>query len=305
MLVIILEGNISAGKSTLSRALGPLLGCKVFLEPTVTNPYLDRFYADPAKWALKMQLWLLRQRYFMYLDALRHALQTGEGVLLDRSIFSDSVFADQGLIDKVISPEGYEYYLQLRNQMLRDLPVPHFTLYLDVDPAECHRRILHERCRECESGIPLSYLAGLDRCYGKFLNDMTALGSTVLVESWSSYGESNEIARRVASAAGADTPLRKPDGSIVDRAWLASFLIDGVRVRQAMTLGHTVAGVDDSDPLPESLDFDLMNLMEEEEVTSSESSLTASPASPALDAQQQCVDERAKQDVVRRLDYAA
>jgi hypothetical protein len=43
--LIILEGNISAGKTSLARDLGRLLDYHVFLEPTVTNPYLERFYA--------------------------------------------------------------------------------------------------------------------------------------------------------------------------------------------------------------------------------------------------------------------
>ena len=43
--VIILEGNISAGKTSLARDLGYLLDYHVFLEPTVTNPYLEKFYA--------------------------------------------------------------------------------------------------------------------------------------------------------------------------------------------------------------------------------------------------------------------
>jgi deoxyadenosine/deoxycytidine kinase len=43
--VIILEGNISAGKTSLARDLGKLLDYHVFLEPTITNPYLEKFYA--------------------------------------------------------------------------------------------------------------------------------------------------------------------------------------------------------------------------------------------------------------------
>ncbi len=76
--IIILEGNISAGKSTICNALKNLLpNAKAFLEPTATNPYLEKFYADPPSYALKMQLWLLRQRYHIYLDALRFVTSTG------------------------------------------------------------------------------------------------------------------------------------------------------------------------------------------------------------------------------------
>eukprot|EP01139_Manchomonas_bermudensis_P003017 Amastigsp_a7027_21.p2 type:complete len:313 gc:universal Amastigsp_a7027_21:1040-102(-) len=292
-MLLILEGNISAGKSTLSRELGPLLGCKVFMEPTVTNPYLELFYADPPKWALKMQLWLLRQRYRMYIEALRHIYETGEGVILDRSVFSDAVFADQGLIDKVISPEGYAYYLELRTQMLRCLPVPHVTLYLAVTPEECQRRIRHERCRECESGIPLEYLAGLDSCYQKFLGDMAAFGSAVVVENWESYGNSKEIAARVASSV-ASRAVRTPDGTPIDTAWLGDFIYDPVAVRAAMVLPHTVDGIDDSDPLPEDVDFERLNQLEEEAAQSESSSpQQLSPQRDSLPARDQSSGRRA------------
>lgn len=54
--LIIIEGNISAGKSTLTKELAAALGCRVFLEPTSTNPFLADFYRDPKKYALRMQV---------------------------------------------------------------------------------------------------------------------------------------------------------------------------------------------------------------------------------------------------------
>lgn len=55
-------GNISAGKSTLCRDLAKALGFELFLEPVVTNPYLELYYGDAKAYGLAMQLWLLRQR---------------------------------------------------------------------------------------------------------------------------------------------------------------------------------------------------------------------------------------------------
>ena len=75
--IICLEGNISAGKSTLCREASELSGFRVFLEPTVKNPFLGKFYQDPKRYGLRMQIWLLRQRYFTYLKAIRHILDTG------------------------------------------------------------------------------------------------------------------------------------------------------------------------------------------------------------------------------------
>jgi len=75
--MIIVEGNISAGKSTLADKLGKLMNFRVFLEPTNTNPYLAKFYEEPTKYALPMQIWLLRQRFRTYLQAMDWTTRTG------------------------------------------------------------------------------------------------------------------------------------------------------------------------------------------------------------------------------------
>lgn len=139
--LIIVEGNIGVGKSTLSCQLARKLNYRVFLEPTTKNPYLEKFYKDPKRYALKLQLWIFKQRFRTYIAATKHVLQTGQGVLLDRSVFSDTVFADVNFQQGTISLEGYEYYKDLKKKALQSVPIPHTTLYLDVSPETCHERI--------------------------------------------------------------------------------------------------------------------------------------------------------------------
>jgi len=76
--LIIVEGNIGVGKSTLACHLARQLNYRVFLEPTTKNPYLAKFYRDPKKYALKLQLWIFNQRFRTYIDATKHILQTGQ-----------------------------------------------------------------------------------------------------------------------------------------------------------------------------------------------------------------------------------
>lgn len=44
--LIIVEGNISAGKTTLSQALAKQLNMRLWSEPVAENPYLEKFYAE-------------------------------------------------------------------------------------------------------------------------------------------------------------------------------------------------------------------------------------------------------------------
>ena len=201
--LIIVEGNISAGKSTLTKHLASSLNCRVFLEPTETNPFLADFYKDPAKYALRMQLFLLKRRFRTYLEAIRHMAETGEGAVLDRSIFSDWVFAEKNRVDGNIGKEGFEYYSVLRNQLLQGLPCPLVTVYLDVTAKECHRRIHGLRQRESEvdgGGIPLEYLEGLENCYEDLLQEMEERGSRVLKFDWGEFGSAEEVAKDIKEA---------------------------------------------------------------------------------------------------------
>ncbi|XP_068715558.1 deoxyguanosine kinase-like isoform X1 [Montipora foliosa] len=194
--LVIVEGNIGVGKSTLACQLAKQLNYRVFLEPTTKNPYLAKFYRDPKKYALKLQLWIFRQRFKTYVDATEHVLKYGQGVLLDRSVFSDSVFAEANYQHGTISQAGYDHYKQLREKSLEAMLIPHTTLYLDVQPKTCNQRILG-RARDYEKSIPLDYLKELDAAYKKFLDEMREIGSRVLVYDWTDFGYKFEVAEDI------------------------------------------------------------------------------------------------------------
>ena len=46
-LLVLVEGNICAGKSSLCKELSEALGMDVAIEPTTKNPFLDLYYSDP------------------------------------------------------------------------------------------------------------------------------------------------------------------------------------------------------------------------------------------------------------------
>lgn len=210
--LIIIEGNISAGKSVLCSQLGKRLNCRTFIEPSLENPYLERFYADKKKWALTMQLYLLRIRFVTYVEALRLLFQEADvnkqdykGVILDRSIFSDVVFAEQNFSDGNISKEGMQYYWKVRDHMMEGLPYPDLCVYLDVDPDICLYRINKVRQRECESGISIEYLRGLQDKYQNLLKDLEKNKTKVICLNWNNFGDTDEIVEIVSQLPAAST----------------------------------------------------------------------------------------------------
>lgn len=237
--LIIVEGNIGVGKSTLSCQLARKLNYRVFLEPTTKNPYLEKFYKDPKRYALKLQLWIFKQRFRTYIAATKHVLQTGQGVLLDRSVFSDRVFADVNFQQGTISLEGYEYYKDLKKKALQSVPVPHTTLYLDVSPETCHERI-RRRGRDYESGIPLEYLKGLDASYKKFLEEMRNVRSRVLEYNWTDFGYNFEVAEDIKN--GVVSSWKEEDLYVFNK-----LVSDESLIKEALMLNHFVPEADISE----------------------------------------------------------
>lgn len=230
--LVIVEGNIGVGKSTLAFRLAKQLNYRVFLEPTTKNPYLAKFYQDPKKYALKLQLWIFKQRFRTYVEATKHVLSSGQGVLLDRSLFSDAVFAEVNYQQGTISHEGYKYYQDLRKQALNAVLIPHTTVYLDVAPETCNHRILG-RGRDYESGIPLEYLKGLDSSYKTFLDEMRKIGSNVLVYNWTDFGYKYEVAEDIKKAC-------VPVWSQESRRNFTKLISDTSLVKDVLTLNRTI-----------------------------------------------------------------
>jgi deoxyadenosine/deoxycytidine kinase len=134
------------------------------------NPYLERFYADPKKYAFGMQMFLLYKRYAMQQLASFEATGVGghEGAILDRSISGDRVFAklhaQEGNIDKL----DFETYEMAYSIMSRTLLPPTLLVFLDVQPQTAWER-MRSRNRSAEAGVPLDYLMRLRDGYHELL----------------------------------------------------------------------------------------------------------------------------------------
>lgn len=171
------EGIIGCGKSTFSKEIGKRLNLRVLEEPVgngegVENPYLEKFYKDPAKYAFGMQMFLLHQRYAMQQIASFECTGVGgaQGVVLDRSVSGDRVFAKLLMQDGFIDPLDYQTYEMAYSIMARTLLPPTLLIYLDVQPQTAFNR-MKKRNRAAESTIPLAYLVKLRGGYQELLKE--------------------------------------------------------------------------------------------------------------------------------------
>src|SRR5271154_7611144 len=115
---IVLEGPIGVGKTSLAVKLGAALGAELILEPSESNPFLERFYRNPRAGALPAQLYFLFQRA-QQLAALRQHDLFAPLRVADYLIDKDRLFARTTLDE-----EEYRLYEQVHRSLAIDAPVP-------------------------------------------------------------------------------------------------------------------------------------------------------------------------------------
>jgi len=165
--IIWTEGIIGAGKSTLATQLAERLNLRLLSEPVGTNPYLDKFYEDPKRWAFPMQIELLARRYAMQKEAAYGSVSPDNGwagSVLDRGLPGDRVFCRLHYLNKNISKMEWETYERFYEIMACSLTPPSLMVFLDVDPSVALERV-KKRARGAEVGLDLQYLNDLRKGY--------------------------------------------------------------------------------------------------------------------------------------------
>ena len=193
-------GLIGAGKTTLTERLAKRLGYKTCFEPVDENPYLSDFYKDIARWTFPMQMFLLSQRYQQHLEVIWDPVhRNGGGVVQDRTIYEDTIFARSHHEDGLMDDRDYLTYTNHFNIMKRFLQYPDIILYLRISPEQAMERI-RERARDVEKDIDISYIQRLYYGYEEFVEEMDRY-TVVLTLDWSEFLPTKEVAERILGGA--------------------------------------------------------------------------------------------------------
>jgi len=134
---IVIDGMTGVGKTTLVEILSRELDLVAFSEIFEDdNQLLHKFFHNREKWAFPMQINFLNHRFRQYKQA--SALNSA---IMDRSIYSDNIFALMYRELSYFTPEEYNVYLDLLENMLEHISPPVLTVYLRVSAKEAIRRI--------------------------------------------------------------------------------------------------------------------------------------------------------------------
>ncbi|MGL5268602.1 MAG: deoxynucleoside kinase [Spiroplasma sp.] len=162
---IVLAGVVGVGKSTVSSKLAEKLKFKIMQEPVATNPYLDKFYANPKEFAFKMQVFMLMARSKQLKDAIDE-----KNVIFDRSILEDPIFVEVLKTQNNIDDTDYQVYYDFYNHVVisslyfNPKIKPDLIVYLQVTTENAIKRI-RQRGRESEKHVDVSYWELLHQKY--------------------------------------------------------------------------------------------------------------------------------------------
>ncbi|MGL6120542.1 MAG: deoxynucleoside kinase, partial [Fusobacteriaceae bacterium] len=117
--VICIDGVVGVGKSTVGDLLAQELNTRLFVEPVIDNPLLDKFYYDRKQYAFPLQVFFLNKRFEMIKDAEKF-----ESCIMDRSIYGDVIFARMLMEDGDMSSDEFKIYEELLTHMLEHIELP-------------------------------------------------------------------------------------------------------------------------------------------------------------------------------------
>jgi deoxyadenosine/deoxycytidine kinase len=158
---IAIEGPIGVGKSSLAKILAQKYASRLVREEVAGNPFLERFYENPRKFAFQTQLFFLLSRYRQQRELAQGDLFEA-GLVCDYILAKDKIFALINLEDDEVS-----LYESIYKLLVSTLPKPDLVIYLQARPEVLLSRV-RKRGIAYERNISLDYLRTLSDAYNEY-----------------------------------------------------------------------------------------------------------------------------------------
>ena len=156
---ITIEGNIGAGKTTLSHLLSRHFNARLVLEAFADNPFLPKFYENPKQFAFPLELFFMAERFKQLKDLIQ------QKDLFQSITISDYLFTKCLLFAKVNLPEDeFRLYQRLFEIMQQQLLQPDLLIYLHTPVSRLQQNI-KKRNRSYEQKISDAYLFSIQETY--------------------------------------------------------------------------------------------------------------------------------------------
>lgn len=173
---IAIEGNIGAGKSTLTKLLSEDLNATGLFEQFADNPYLPEFYKNPEKNAFPLEVSFLAERF----RQMKELFEKPD--IFKPRIISDFVFEKSVIFARFTLTEPEFLLFEKVFRLLQPAsPKPDAVIYLHREIPSLRENI-NRRGRPYELEISDDYLQKVTEGYTRFLKETPEI-PLVLVEA--------------------------------------------------------------------------------------------------------------------------
>ncbi|UAM98262.1 2-amino-4-hydroxy-6-hydroxymethyldihydropteridine diphosphokinase [Polaribacter litorisediminis] len=171
---IAIEGNIGAGKTSLSKMISNEFNAKIILERFAENPFLPKFYEDKERFAFPLEMSFLADRYHQLSDDLAQLDLFTNFIVSDYYIFKSLIFAQITL-----QKDEYLLYRKMFDLMYKEITKPDLYVYLYQNTARLLENI-KKRGRDYEQNIEAGYLQKIHDGYKNFISTQQNLNTLVI-----------------------------------------------------------------------------------------------------------------------------
>lgn len=171
---ISIEGNIGAGKTTLSKMLAEQFNCRLILEQFTDNPFLPYFYEDPERYAFPLELFFMTERYKQMQTLLPQQELFRDLTISDYFFTKTLLFARNNLQD-----EEFRMFQRLFQTLSASFPKPEMIVYLHRSVDKLMENI-KRRGRDYENSITPAYLKKIQNVYFEYFRMETSIPVVII-----------------------------------------------------------------------------------------------------------------------------
>ncbi|NLP58605.1 2-amino-4-hydroxy-6-hydroxymethyldihydropteridine diphosphokinase [Lutibacter sp. B1] len=171
---IAIEGNIGAGKTSLTKMIAEDFNAKTVLERFADNPFLPKFYEDNERYAFPLEMSFLADRYQQLSDDLAQFDLFKNFIVSDYYIFKSLIFAQVTLQN-----DEYFLYRKMFDIMYKEISKPDLYIYLYQNTPRLIENI-KKRGRDYEQNIAPEYLDKIHQGYSNFIKTEENLKTLII-----------------------------------------------------------------------------------------------------------------------------
>lgn len=162
---IAIEGNIGAGKTSLTKMMAEDFNAKSIFERFADNPFLPKFYNDSERYAFPLEMSFLADRFKQISDDFSQFDLFKDFIISDYEVFKSLIFSKITL-----SEEEFSLYKKLFFLIYNNVKRPDLYIYLHQDIDKLLSNI-KKRGREYERKLTKEYLNKIHLGYLDFIKN--------------------------------------------------------------------------------------------------------------------------------------